>query len=103
MKNYDCQYYIQKVRLGDQVSLSVFRDKLKDAVYKSDSKEPDSLGDKLFRCSLEFSFRQGNNTTDVEFLEKCCVLMNQYEVDIFPARVKKVDHIKYAIYQVDKK
>lgn len=58
--------------------MSCFADRLKTAVQQSDSSQPDSLGDQLFRTHLEYCHHRNTSTMTRDFLVAASQVLNGY-------------------------
>jgi len=80
------QFFEIIVDTNNPVSMAVFQSAMHSAVANSDSRVPDSLGDRLFCSSLRYSWHQRRGpVTDMGLLSEACELMNQYAREKFVA------------------
>jgi hypothetical protein len=97
MKSFYCD-----VSLTDHVAMSCMHDRLKQAVNKTCSKEPDSFGDQLFCKSLRWSWLKREQAVTVGFLEEVAVLLNKFESEAYEASVLETgfDFLACRVYRI---
>lgn len=91
--------HIIDIKLNDHVAMSCMKDRLTAAIDASCTKEPDSLGDRLFNAKLAWSFADRTGGPDAALMIRVCDLLNEFEAIKYAAKYADLPHISLRVYR----